>query len=47
MSIFSEFFRKNFSHSIVPPLQTPKNTLYKGGYGEGGGGNPTTGGIIP
>jgi hypothetical protein len=39
---FRDFFRKNFSRGIDPPVQNPKNPLYKGGYGrgEGQGGPP-------
>jgi hypothetical protein len=37
-SLFPNFSGKNFCHGIVPPPQTTKNPLYKGGYRQGGRG---------
>lgn len=34
---FQLFFQKNFCYGIVPPIQTPKIPLYKGGCQGGGG----------
>jgi len=32
---FPDFFRKNFSYVIDPPIGHRKYPLYKGGYGRG------------